>query len=637
MVLNWFNAREATEVGTALADDFVLQSASSSRTKKATSPQAQGRDLQSFLQKFLQRVDREARPLQLNLFKRAKLANSFKWRLLEKGVERQIVDELTQALVLRLSTRHAASPSSQAMSSVPKRTAARNAEALLINGHDLLTKGAYEDAVNCFQEFLELKPRHAVACNNLGVAHIRLGHYEEAEAQFRRAIGIRENYPDAQYNLGTLLRTTGRVLEAEMPLRRALKLKPNYLEAQIGLGFNMMVQDRLSDARTMFERALKSAPGNVEALTGLAEVLTREGRFGEADTLYRRALEADPKAGAAYVGLAGLRKMTADDSDWLRGAEGSLVSGLTPVGEAAIRFAIGKYYDDTRQFERAFRSYERANTLWKVAAKPYYRKAREQVVDDLIRVYTHEVLSASNTGASGSSLPVFVVGMPRAGTSLVEQIIASHPSASGAGELQFWAVAFRKHEAVLRQKPPDAALARKMTGDYLHVLEQHRGSAVRIVDKSPFNFDYLGLLACVFPKARVIYLRRDPMDVCLSCYFQPFAQNLSFTMDLSDLAHYYREHVRLMAHWHAVLPHGTLLEVPYEGLVADQEGWTRRILEFLELEWYEGCLQFHETKRPVGTASVWQVRQKMFKSSVGRWHNYEKFIGPLLELQDLHT
>jgi tetratricopeptide (TPR) repeat protein len=637
MLLNWLNAREATEVGTALADDFVLQTASASSNghRADAGSRAPALQLQNFLGRFLQAVDRKARPLQLNLFKRAKLANSFKWRLLEKGVERAIVEELTRALVLRLSTGQAASPSPVSAPAARSRTLARNAETLLIKGNDFVTRGAYEDAVSCFRQFLELNPRHAVACNNLGVALIRLGNYEDAEAQFRRAIGIKESYADAQCNLGTLLRSTGRVLEAEMPLRRALKLKPNYLEAQISLGFNLLVLDRLSDARAVLERALKTAPRNVDALTAMGEVVTREGRFAEAEALYRRALEADPKAGGAWVGLAGLRKMTSGDSDWLKGAEGSLVSGLAPVGEAAIRFAIGKYYDDTQQFPRAFRSYERANTLWRVAARPYYREARKQLIDDLIRVYTREALSGAKTGASSSTLPVFVVGMPRAGTSLVEQIIASHPSARGAGELQFWAVAFRKHEAALRQKPPDTALSRRLAEEYLRVLERHRADAIRVVDKSPFNFDYLGLFHCVFPNARMIYVRRDPIDVCLSCYFQPFAPNLNFTMDLSDLAHYYREHVRMMAHWRAVLPSGTLLEIPYEQLVADQEAWTRKILEFLELDWDERCLQFHETVRPVGTASVWQVRQRIYQSSVGRWRNYEKFIGPLLELKNV--
>jgi hypothetical protein len=360
----------------------------------------------------------------------------------------------------------------------------------------------------------------------------------------------------------------------------------------------------------------------------------REGRFAEAEALFKRALEVDSKAGGAWIGLAGARKMTAGDGEWLKGAEASLVSGLAPVSEGGIRFAIGKYYDDVGQFGRAFRSYQRANELWRSAAKPYSTKARRNLVDTMMSVYTREALSRASDGASDSTLPVLVVGMPRSGTSLVEQIIASHPSARGAGELEFWSYAARKHEAALAQKPPDAALARKLSAGYLRILQTHAEGAVRVVDKSPFNLDYLGLIHCVFPRARFIYVERDPIDVCLSCYFQSFAPSVNFSFDLSDLAHYCREHVRLMAHWRDALPPGTLLEVPYEELVVDQEAWTRRILEFLELEWHPGCLRFHETNRPVGTASVWQVRQRIYKSSVGRWRNYEKFIGPLLSLRD---
>jgi tetratricopeptide (TPR) repeat protein len=635
MLLNWLDASEATEVGISLADDFVFQNtsaASSARRAKAASkaPDAQ---LQNVLGKFLQAVDRKARPLQLNVFKRAKLANSFKWRLLEKGIERPVVEELTQALVVRLSTGQVTSAAAESAPASASGTALRNAEALLIQGNDFISRGAYQDAVKRFRQYLELDPRHALACNNLGVALIRLGYYEEAEAQFRQAIGIKENYPDAQCNLGTLLRSTGRIQEAEMPLRRALKLKPTYLEAQISLGFTLLVLDRLAEARALIERALKAAPRNVDALAAMGEVLTREGRFAEAETLYKRVLEADPKAGSAWVGLVGLRRMTPADSDWLRGAEGSLVAGLAPIAEGSIRFAIGKYYNDIGQFARAFRSYQRANTLWKTAAKPYSRDARTFVVDSLIRVYTRDVLAAPHRGASDSALPVLVVGMPRSGTSLVEQIVASHPMTMGAGELEFWNYALRKNESSLLQQPPDDALKKKLAESYLQVLTRHRPDVTRIVDKSTVNAEFLGPIHCVFPHARVIYVRRNPLDVCLSCYFQPFAPSLNFTFDLSDLAHYYSEHVRLMAHWRSVLPPDRFLEVPYEELVADQETWTRRILSFLGLDWDERCLRFYETDRPVGTASVWQVRQKMYQSSVDRWRKYEKFIGPLLGLR----
>jgi hypothetical protein len=167
----------------------------------------------------------------------------------------------------------------------------------------------------------------------------------------------------------------------------------------------------------------------------------------------------------------------------------------------------------------------------------------------------------------------------------------------------------------------------------LGILALLGANALRVVDKATFNCDYLGLLHSVFPKARIIYLRRDPIDTCLSCYFQNFSATMSFSMDLSDLAHYYRLHQRLMKHWTTALPAGTLLEVPYEGLVADQVGWTHRILDFLELEWDDRCLSFDKTERSVNTASAWQVRQKIYSRSVGRWRHYERFIGPLRGLR----
>jgi hypothetical protein len=224
--------------------------------------------------------------------------------------------------------------------------------------------------------------------------------------------------------------------------------------------------------------------------------------------------------------------------------------------------------------------------------------------------------------------------MMRSGTSLVEQIIASHPAATGAGELEFWNDVVRKHGTVIRRELLGEALRKEVAEDYLRALARHCVDALRVIDKAPINSGYLGVIHSVFPNARIIYMRRDPIDTCLSCYFQQFSPALNFTMDLSDLAHYYREHQRLMAHWRAVLPAGAILDVPYAELVADQEGWTRRILNFVGLEWDQRCLDFHRTERPVVTASYWQVRQRIYSDSVQRWRNYRNFIGPLLDLKE---
>jgi tetratricopeptide (TPR) repeat protein len=636
MLFNWLNARKASAVGAALADDFFFQttSGSSGSRHKGSNSQTQGQEVHKFLEKFLQRVDRDARPLQLNIFQRAKLANSFKWRLREKGVASEIVDELTRELVLRLSAnKGSALPGASASTSRPTRG---KVAALLTKGNERMAQGDFGAAMSCYQDLLSVDPRHAVARNNLGAALSKLGRYQEAQDQFRRAIGIKDGYPDAHYNLAAVLQSTGRLAESEMPLRRVLKLRPSHLAARISLGMTFVLLGRVREAKECFEKALRVAPRNVSALVGIGQVAALEGRFAEAEGLYRGALEVDPKAPNAYAGLVGLRKMTPADGAWFERAQEIADSGLALADEINVRFAIGKYCDDVGDFRRAFRSYQRANELHKTrVTDPYNRAEHARFVDDLIRVYTPETVAGVGAVASDSAQPVFVVGMPRSGTSLVEQIIASHPAARGAGELDFWTAVVRKHETVIRHELLAEPLREKLAAQYLRVLAGDAADAARVVDKAPVNADYLGVIHSVLPNARMIYLRRDPIDTCLSCYFQQFPAGQNFTMDLAELADYYREHQRLVAHWRRVLPSETLLEVPYAELIAEQEKWTRRILDFLGLPWDERCLDFQKTERTVTTASTWQVRQKIYTSSVGRWRNYEKFIGPLLGLKDL--
>jgi len=636
MLFKWFNAREAAEVGAALADDFVLESASGPTPTRQKS--ARPGDAQKFLQRFLQRVDRDARPLELNLFKRAKLANSFKWRLLEKGVEHEVVEELTQALVLRLTTRPSGSSSPDKPAAPSRRRQSRDAvEALLAQGDKHMARGAFEEAVDTFEEALTADPRNVGARNILGVALCRLGRYREANEQFRQAIGTKDNYSEAHCNLGSLLRAQGQIRESEQPLRRALKLKPTLIEAQTSLGATLYMLGRMSEARSLFERALRAAPRHVDALTNMGQLSALEGRFEEAATWFSRALEIDPKAWLAWVGLSGLHKMTAADDGWLKGAQASADSGLAPLNEASLRYAIAKYYDQVAEFAQAFASAQRAKKLVKTAAPDYNGEAKTRFGDDLVRVYSHDALTRVHPGASDSALPVLVVGMPRSGTSLIEQIVASHPLARGAGEVEFWAQQVTRHAVSWLREPPDTTTRRKLSEGYLRALGSNPTNTVRVLDKSLFNFEYLGIIHSVFPNARVIHVRRDPLDTCLSCYFQDFPPALNFTLELSDLAHFYRHYHRLMEHWRRALPPGVLLDVPYEALISGQETWTRRILEFLGLPWDERCLNFHRTERNVVTASYWQVRQKMYQSSVGRWRNYQKFIGPLLELRDLRA
>jgi len=630
MTLGWLNARGAAELGTALADQFAPQTVPTT----APSNKAAQKDEHQALQDLLRRADREVRTLRLNFYKKARFANSFKWRLIENGVAREVADEVTQSLVLHLSQNQPDSMQYQDSAAPVDRVDPAKVRHLFAQGNKYIAQGDYAEAAVCFQNLLELDSRDADALNNLGATLCKLGSYHEAEEYFRRAIGVKPDHAEAHGNLGAMLRSKGELSEAEIWLQRALRLKPNYVDARTNLGLTLVFLGRLREAKARFTKVLRGAPRHADAVFGMGQIAKLEGRFEEAEAMFKRTLEVSPKMPGAWAALASIRKMTSADGDWLEGAKRIVLSGIAPLEEADMRFAIGKYCDDVDDFEQAFHNYKRANELLKTVAKNYDREGRTRFVDDLIRVHTREVISKVQRGASGSMKPVFVVGMMRSGTSLAEQIIASHPAAKGAGELTFWSSAVHAQDKDVRRGMLSEPTREKLAEAYLGVLAGHSADALRVVDKAPINSDYLGVIHSVFPNARIIYMRRDPIDTCLSCYFQQFLATQNYTMDLFDLAHYYREHRRLIAHWRAVLPSGSILEVPYADLVADQETWTRNILEFLGLEWDERCLDFHRIKRPVATASTWQVRQKIYGSSVGRWRNYRKFIGPLLELRD---
>jgi tetratricopeptide (TPR) repeat protein len=639
MLLKWFSAREAVEAGTALADQFPRPAVSISAElgEREPSQSVPG----GLLRDFLRRAVHQARTLRLNFYKRAHFANAFKWRLLENGVDADTANEWTQTLVLQISSkpvkpgpRPGVAAAQEAPAPPTNRPVVGKARSLSKLADDAFARAAYAEAVNYLEDLVALKPRDASALNNLGAALSKVGRYPEAKVHFRKAIAREPGHRDAHGNLGAIYLACGQFFEAEHSLRRAIEASPADVERRCDLGRTLVNLGRLREAQAQFERVLKVASLHSEALVGMGLIARMEGHFDKAGALFERALEANPNSPAACAAQAGIGRMTASQVSWLERAEKIAAGGIAPAEEATVRFAIGKYYDDVRNFERAFNNFERANELLKTLADKYLPDVATRFADDLIRVYTRESLVSAAGGTANSMKPVFVVGMMRSGTSLVEQIIASHPAAAGAGELSFWNDAVRKHDALIRREPLGEGLRKELAEGYLSALARHSVDALRVVDKAPINSDYLGVIHSVFPNARIIYMRRDPIDTCLSCYFQPFSAALNFTMDLSDLAHYYREHQRLMAHWRAVLPAGAILDVPYAELVADQEGWTRKILDFIGLDWDQRCLDFHSTTRPVVTASYWQVRQRIYNDSVQRWRHYRKFIGPLLDLKE---
>jgi len=502
----------------------------------------------------------------------------------------------------------------------------RDAETHLNLGIALAAMGKRVEAVASYRQSLALNPAGIEALNNLGNVLRELGERREALTLYRQAVQLDPTRPDSLCNLATVLFELRRIADAEQSFRRAVTLQPRYTPTQLGLAAVLRVQGRTAEAQACCEAALAAEPRSAAATSLLAELRADRGQFAEAQTLFQQAIALDPDFPTAYCGIAQHRRMTRDDTAWLEGVEALLARPLPLGHQVSLRYSLGKYFDDTAQYDAAFDNYRQANELSKRFGTSYDRSKLSQRIDAIIATFDAPYLAQSHAGASESELPVFIVGMPRSGTSLTEQILASHPSVFGAGELRFWDDAYT---AITREVGGVVARLPGLARDYLARVRAVAGGRARVIDKMPANFLYLGLIHAAFPRARILHMQRHPLDTCVSIYFQNFFNMGPYANDFGNLAHYYEQYLRVMAHWRAVLPAGALLEVPYEELLKDQEGWTRRMLDFLGVPWDAKCLDFHETERVVITASRWQVRQRLNSSSAGRWRNYARHLEPL--------
>ena len=501
-------------------------------------------------------------------------------------------------------------------------------------GLTLTALGQRREAVTSYRRALTLDPRYLEALNNLGNVLSDLGETREAVAVFRRAIEIDPARAESHCNLGNVLFEFRRFAEAVASFRRALALQPDFALAHLGLAAALRMQGHAAEAEATCQKALAIDPASVAAISLLGELRADRGQFSDAEELFKRAIATEPDFAFGYFSIATNRKMTHEDTAWLKGTEVLLAKPLPLRHEISLRYALGKYFDDVRQYDEAFSSYRQANELTRRYSR-YDREGLSERVDRTIKGFDVAQIHQYRSHGQASERPVFIVGMPRSGTTLTEQILASHPAVFGAGELTFWQTAAIAYETAELKGAEGATLIPGMARDYLERLSALSGDAQRVIDKMPLNFMNLGLISAAFPQARIIHLKRHPIDTCLSIYFQYFSHLHPYANDLEHLAHYYSQYVRVTDHWRAVLPAGTLLEIPYEALIGDQESWTRRMLEFIGLPWDEKCLDFHQTERVVITLSKWQVRQKIHAASAGRWRNYEKFLGPLLGLAEL--
>ncbi|MFQ5643502.1 MAG: tetratricopeptide repeat protein [Thiogranum sp.] len=512
-----------------------------------------------------------------------------------------------------------------------------HAESLYGLGFTANAQHDYSQAADYFRQALRLNPQYAQAHNGLASTLQALGRYKEALAHYDEALKLAPAYAEAQFGRGSTLIALGEQREAIQNLREAVRLNPDYTEAYISLASALMGLGNPDEALQCCETALQIDPDSADAVAIAATIEQHAGSPEQALTRLRPWIDRGISNTNLAVAFAEVSKSLDRPNEAIDLMERLLAEEqpLPATSERNLHFNLGRLYDATNQYERAFEHYRKGNEARPLEFDP---SAHAREIDTIIETCSRDFMASAPRAAERSEKPVFVVGMPRSGTSLVEQILASHPSVHGAGELpdMLHMVShlpatlettgkYPRCLTLLNQEKADA-----LAGQYLRHLDELSPEATRVVDKMPGNFRFLGLIELLFPGTRVIHCTREPLDTCLSCYFQDFSRSHAYSYDLARLGAYYKDYRRLMEHWEGVLQI-PVLNVSYEELVADQEAVSRRMVEFCDLEWNEDCLRFHETRRFVATASYDQVRRPLYRKSVARWKHYESHLGPLMD------
>ena len=496
--------------------------------------------------------------------------------------------------------------------------------------------GNIEESVLCYRRAIELKPDIPETSNNLGVVLQEQGHHQEAVSCFRKALLVKPEFSEAHNNLGLSLKELGDLQGALASCNRALEINPRFAKAFCNQGLILRELGRFGDEEQAYQQALTIDPDCVEAIVNQGRWLLSNGRMDDAERSFRRAIQLRPGSLEARVLLAQSRKARPGDENFTA-LSGWTDSGrpLSSVMSVSLHYALGKCFDDMGDFDNAFMHFMQGATLMRSTLE-YDADQTSRRFDDIIRVFSPAAIERLKGAGNPSDLPIFVLGMPRSGTTLVERIIASHPQVHGAGELPDLARIVQRDEAGAAALYPenvekiDRSVLARWASEYVAILRRRAPESVRITDKMPANFLFIGLLHVMLPNARIIHVRRDPVDTCLSCFIQHFTSGQDYSYDLVELGRYYADYTRLMHHWRDVLPAEAMLEIQYEDLVSHQETEARRLIGFCGLDWDDACMRFHLGNQAIHTASVTQVRQPIYTSSVKRWKNYEKHLAPLL-------
>jgi tetratricopeptide (TPR) repeat protein len=532
---------------------------------------------------------------------------------------------------------------------------------LLALAAEFLGAGQPADAVVPLREAALLQPENPIIQHDLGLACLEIGHVSDAIAAFQRAVASNPRYTDAYFRLGIALEKLGDLGGAIFAYNRATELLPSLSEAwfragalvytlghrkeaigcflraattgrknrfgRLGEARALLTEDRDEEAERVLRQALARDPADAMAYDLLGNLLAEFGRFDEAYDCFARAIAIAPLMAGSYYDLVRCRPVTTDDGLFARMEAALATPGLDVWQRLRLHLALGKVADDLGDYALAMQQFDAAAAVRRRSAS-FDSATFDRQIDRLIARCTGELMARADKLGSGDATPVLIVGMPRSGTTLVEQIVSSHPEVAAGGELIFW----NERGAAWDQAGPAtnaAPFLARAAADYLGVLRAVGPKAMRVTDKMPFNFLWAGLIHLAFPRATIIHCRRATIDTALSIHQTHFHPSMAFPTGGAELVAYFASYRRLVDHWRSVLPADRFVEVDYEELTCAPEPAIRRIIASCGLSWDDACLHPEQNPRAVKTPSKWQTRQPIYRNSVERWRRYEPWLGPL--------
>ena len=489
--------------------------------------------------------------------------------------------------------------------------------------------GKINESLVASQKSVQLNPQDAGAHNNLGVLLKELGRLEEAEESCRQAITLKPDLAEAHYNLGNTLKEQGRLDEAEASYTQAITLKPDLAEAHYNLGNTLKELGRLEEAETNYRKAIALKPDFAEGHNNLGATLQEQGRLDEAETNFRKAIALKPDFAEAHRHLTLLKKFDAQDKQYSKMQELYLDKNISEEQRCHINFGLAKACEDLGDLEKAFQHYREGNVLRKKLLNYNINQDIELFRQIKFTYPRIEQNSLAPDKLSKNLIPIFIVGLPRSGTTIVEQIISSHSKVTGAGELNFAAQFGSSIGRGLSDSNTDSLI--NFRERYLFKLQSVSNGNLIVTDKMPQNFRYIGLLAAAFPEAKIVHVKRNPAAVCWANYKQYFvAKGTGYCNTIDDVISYHKLYENLMVFWTNTLSK-RIYKLDYEQLTVNQESETRQLIDYLDLDWDEKCLSPQNNKRNVATASNVQIRKKVYRGSSEQWKKYQPFLNGALD------